>query len=415
MWAFNKMKVIQVFNYRKGRGGEEFIFENTVEILRRWGTSVEVWSRNLEELGQGLLGRAQAAMSGVYSFSSARQMRHLIRKSRPDLVHAHNIYPQLSPSIFAACQSLGVPVIWHRHDHRPMCPTGQCFLNGRTCELCVGGREYHCVLKNCRKNFAESIAYATRTNLARKLRLLTKNVTLFIAPSEYLKNCLEHAGYGREKTVVVHHPVNVSSNDRIPYAGKYVGYVGRVSAEKGVGTLVSAAALVPHISVSIAGDASKCCDVLSKAPKSVSLLGGIPRTHLKRFYRGARFVVIPSICFDVFPTVALEALSHGIPVIGSRIGGIPEIVQDGITGFLFEPGNVDELAGKMRLLWENPDLCRQMGRAGRKLVSDEHSEDAYYRDLLDVYEKAIEIQKNHSKSSDAETKVCVDIGLSRWA
>jgi glycosyltransferase involved in cell wall biosynthesis len=283
-----------------------------------------------------------------------------------------------------------------------MCPTGQCFLNGRVCKLCVGGREYHCVLQNCRKNFAESIAYAARTSIARKLRLLAKNVTLFVVPSEYLKNCLEHAGYGRERTVVVHHPVNISPIEKIPHAGKYAGYVGRVSPEKGVDTLMSAAALVPHISVSIAGDSSKCSEVLSNAPKSVSFLGHIPRAGLERFYRSARFVVVPSICFDVFPTVVLEALSHGTPVIGSRIGGIPEIVQDGITGLLFEPGNVEELAGKMKLLWENPDMCQEMGRAGHKFVSEKHSENTYCLELQRVYQKAIEIEKNSSRSDDVE-------------
>lgn len=402
------MKVIQVFNYRRDRGGEEFIFENTVEILRREGTSVQVWTRSLDELGRGFPGKVRAAVSGIYSLSSARRMRRLIQKTGADLVHAHNIYPQLSPSIFAACRSLGVPVIWHRHDHRPVCPTGKCFLKGRTCKLCFGGKEYHCILKNCRGNFAESAAYAARTYIARKLQLFSKNVTLFVVPSDYLKSCLENAGYGRGKTAVVHHPVRIPPADETPHAGTYAGYVGRVSPEKGVDTLISAAALSPDIPVRVAGDTSGWTEVLTKAPESVSFLGSVQRAELNRFYRRARFVVVPSICFDVFPTVVLEALSHGIPVIGSRIGGIPEIVRDGVTGLLFDPGNVEDLAQKMRLLWENPDLCREMGRAGRRFVSENHSESMYYQDLMCVYEKAIEIEKNLSSSDDRDKRLQVD-------
>ena len=121
--------------------------------------------------------------------------------------------------------------------------------------------------------------------------------------------------------------------------------------------------------------------------------GFLDTQKMAAFYRNARFLVLPSKWFEVCPMVIIEAMSNGLPVIASRIGGIPEIVEDGVTGVLFEPGNSEDLAEKMKLLWENPELCRQMGTAGRKKAIREYGEDVYYRRLMDVYQRAIEM--NH--------------------
>jgi glycosyltransferase involved in cell wall biosynthesis len=124
------------------------------------------------------------------------------------------------------------------------------------------------------------------------------------------------------------------------------------------------------------------------------------------FYQGARFLVVPSMWFEGCPLVVSEAMSHGLPVIASRIGGLPEFVEDGVTGLLFEPGNVAELAEQIRTLWENPDLCRRLGEAGRRKAEREYNEEVYYRSLISIYEQAIErnarLLTTARKSSDTK-------------
>ena len=143
----------------------------------------------------------------------------------------------------------------------------------------------------------------------------------------------------------------------------------------------------------LAGDYSRMPDTLKEAPPNVTFAGWLNRAQLVGFYRNARFSVAPSVCFETFGLVGAEAMSYGLPVIASKIGGLPEIVEDGVTGLLFEPGNAEELADKMKLLWDNPDLCRQMGQAGREKAMREYNEDVYYERLMAAYQRAIEVNK----------------------
>ncbi|MBW2647985.1 MAG: glycosyltransferase family 4 protein [Deltaproteobacteria bacterium] len=131
-------------------------------------------------------------------------------------------------------------------------------------------------------------------------------------------------------------------------------------------------------------------DLVKKAPVNFEFLGQVSGNKIEEFYKNSRFIVLCSICFEGFPMVLVEAMLRGLPVICSRIGGLPEIVEDGETGLLFEPGDTEELAGKIRFLWERPELCRKMGKAGREKVIKEFSPEKYYQRLMAVYNKALD-------------------------
>ena len=138
-------------------------------------------------------------------------------------------------------------------------------------------------------------------------------------------------------------------------------------------------------------------ELVKRAQANVMFMGHMNRDRLVRFYRNARFLVVPSIWFETFGLVVVEAMSQGLPVIASRIGALPEIVEDGVTGFLFDPGKIKELMSKMKLLWENEDLCREMGKAARRKAMQDYSEDVYYKRLMAVYKKAIEINNEQKR------------------
>jgi len=173
--------------------------------------------------------------------------------------------------------------------------------------------------------------------------------------------------------------------------GEYVAFVGRVSPEKGITTFRQAAESLPDVPMRAAGSYDGNEQLVARAPGSLEFLGQVDRNHLDSFYANSRIVVLPSVCYEGFPMILPEAMLRGKPVIASRIGGIPEIVDDGVTGLLFEPGNAEDLAEMIRYLWERPELCRQMGQAGREKVLREYTPERYYKRLMAVYERAIEL------------------------
>jgi len=387
------MRVLQVFNRRKDWGGEDNSISDTVEILNARGVETNLWARDVAEIGNSLMNKVGVFFSGVYSFKSARMMKDLLQEFRPDVVEMHNIYPQLSPSVFRICSQVGIPTIWHPHDQKFLCPTGMHLNKGKNCELCVGGHEYQCILQNCRGKMCESVGYALWAWSARKMNMFGKYVTLFVVWSEYLKGRLIKAGYSADRIEVVPHPIRIPEESYMSLSGTYVGYIGRISPEKGIDTLVEAAGSLGDVPVHIAGDASGDPELVSNAPPSVKFVGWCDKEKKRDFYKNARIIVIPSIWFEVFPTVALEALSYGVPVIGARLGGIPEVVIDNKTGLLFETRKSKQLAEKIRYLWERPDLCAELGKAGRDLMLEEYSEQSYFDTLMQVFHRAIEINE----------------------
>jgi glycosyltransferase involved in cell wall biosynthesis len=385
------MRVCIVHNSYARPSGEEVVVDNTRRLLEDRGHQVRALQRSSAEIEHMRLGRVRAFFSGIYSRSSRRAMRRLLDEQRPDVVHVHNLYPFISPSVLVECRRAGVPVLMTVHNHRLVCPNGLHFSHGEICERCLGGREYWCLLRNCTGNLIKSVGYALRNAIARKRRLFLDGVTLFAVLSPFQRERLIASGFPAERLVVV--PNMVLSNGTADTAeptplGDYVAYVGRVSPEKGVETLVAAAARCPDIPFKVAGSPDRMPHSTRKSPGNIEFLGHLEGARLNAFYRRSRIVVLPSRWLETFGLVLAEAMSLGKPVVASRIGGVPSIVDNGVTGLLAEPGNASELAGKIRALWERPELCRTMGEAGRAKALSEYSPKQYYERLMAAYSRA---------------------------
>ena len=385
------MKIVQVHNRYRYEGGEIDVFLSTFDLLKRNGINVDLLEKKSEGLDSTWFHKLNAFISGIYSFSAAREMNQMISQNRPDLVHIHNLYPLLSPSVLVSCRRAGIPVVMTCHNYRLICPVATLFSDGKICERCVDGKEYWCVLKNCRGNFSESVAYAIRSIFARSLGLFKKNVTIYIAVSEYVKNRLVSSGLNKDLITVIPNMVNIPKSNGEPANGKYVAYIGRISEEKGIKTLLAAASRRSNMQFLLAGNGPLLPAYKRCAPKNANFVGGLNKQQLSSFYREARFIVVPSEWYETFGLVVVEAMSHGLPVIASRIGGLPELVEDGVTGLLFEPGNSEELSSKMKHLWDNPDLCKKMGQAGREKAIREYNKNIYYKRLIAAYKKAVDI------------------------
>lgn len=389
------MKVLQVYNEQRSRfGGEPAVVEATMRVLVQNGHESRLVMKSSRVLENSILRRMNAFWGGVYNIYAYREMHRLLEKDRPDAVHVHSVYPMFSPSVLVACRRLGVPVVMTVHSHILTCPTWYHLHKGQVCEDCVGGHEYWCVLKNCRNNIFESFAYALRSSVARRFRLFHDNVSVLIVMTPFAKGRLLQAGFRDDQIAVVPNPTSVSDTTTDRPAGEYVAFAGRVSPEKGVDIFLAAAAQMPDVPFKVAGDGPVLSEMMARAPQNVEFLGQLGFDELLTFYRRSRVLVVPSLGFELFAMVAVDAMALGVPVIASRIGGLPHVVEDGVTGLLFEPGNPGDLVQQVRRLWDDPQLCNRMGRAGRQKVMREYTEDAYFHNLMAVYQTAIQRSRN---------------------
>lgn len=394
------MKLLQVYNdYRTFCGGEGTVVQMIDALLKKHGVEAELLTRSSKGLDQSFVAKIRAFFSGIYNRSSYRDMVKRLRADRPDVVHVHNLYPLISPSVLVACRHEGVPVVMTSHNYMLTCPVVNHLHQGSVCEKCVGGREYNCLLQNCRGNRAESLAYMTRSIVARKFRWFRDYVTIHIMLSEFAKRRLVKEGFDGERIVVLPNMVELShhSQDRAP--GNYVAFSGRMMPEKGVDVLLEAARRLPDVPFRLAGDGSILDELKAVAPPNVQFMGRLGPKEMAAFYREARFLVVPSKWFEGCPLVVSEAMSHGLPVVASRIGGLPEFVEEGTTGYLFEPGNAGELTDRIRSLWADPEHGQRLGEAGRQKAIREYDEQRYYERLMSIYHRAIELNGSQSPPS----------------
>jgi len=379
------MKVVHAYSQHRGGGGAENSTQTSIEVLRRYGLDVVGFTRDSRDLPSNLLGRLKAGANAIYAFESVRSFGALLDSFRPDVVHVHDVFPLISPWILPLCTRRGVPIVMSCEDYRPTCPIVTHFRDGEVCTRCLGGREYWAAMKNCRKNVPESVAVALYSAVVRKSRTFIRHVKRFTAPSEFTRQWLiDHAGIDADKIITIPPPVNIPATAADPAAGGYVAFGGRFVPEKGIYTLLEAAQFC-QLPFRLSRNERYFVNV--QIPSGVNVVVTRGREDLEAFFRGARMLVCPSIWFETFGMVGAEAMSHGIPVVASRIGALSGLVEDGVDGLLFEPGNPRDLAEKVQRLWDDPQLCRRLGRAAREKVISLWNPEGYFKRLRDVYEE----------------------------
>lgn len=385
---FSHMRVLHAYNTHRGFGGSDRATQATIDVLRERGVEVDEFVRDSRELPESLAGRIKAFAGGLYAAQAVRDFEAVLRERRPDVVHVHELYPLISPWILPSCTGAGIPVIMSCSDFRLSCPIATHYTRGEPCYRCVGGREYWCVLRNCRAHVPESVAYALRNASARHFGLFVGHVHRFVTASDYQRGVLAANAHIEPDRVVVNYCAITLPPEAVadPARGEYVGFAGRFADEKGVEVMVAACRLA-GLPMRFAGDAPNHPAVRSDDDASFVMTKS--PAELAEFYRGARVLVVPSLWAETFGLVAAEAMSHAIPVVASRIGALQETVRDGETGLLAEPGNVEDFAEKIARIWNDPDLARRLGRNARKLVESEFGRQAHFDRLVPVYAEAI--------------------------
>jgi glycosyltransferase involved in cell wall biosynthesis len=329
----------------------------------------------------------------VYSGESRKAMEDLVRERRPDLVHMHNIAHQLSPSILLSLKGTGPPVVQTLHDYKLVCPIYVLMRNGRTCEDCRGGRYYNVALKHCHPGgLAAGLANAAEMYLHKSILKSYDAVDLFICPSRFLMDKMIEFGVPREK--LTHLPYFIPVDDYTPRdeSGRYYVFSGRLSREKGLRTLLEAASSVPDIKLVVLGEGPLETELKGRygAEPWVEFRGHLPWGELVEALSGAMFSVVPSEWYENLPLTVMESFALGVPVIASKIGGLPEMVTPGETGLLVEPGNVEDLASAIAWLGRNEEARAEMRSGARRFAETEYSPGSHYGRLMDVYKRVLQ-------------------------
>lgn len=400
------MKILQINKFYYLRGGAERYFFELSRLLETHGHKVIHFSMADENNDYSLYNKFFAkkvtfdkislknTLKIFYNFDAARKLKKLIKEEKPDIAHIHNIYHHISPAVINILHKNKIPMVMTLHDYKLACPNYTLFDGVKKCRECEGGKYYRCFFKKCLKKsriksfLAMSEAYIHNTFLNSYGK-----VNLFIAPSRFAKDICVASGINKDKIKVLNNFLPeeyLRLPEKKSKTSNYFLYFGRLSYEKGLNILIKAAAKFPDDYFKIIGSGLELKNLEQKKKmlslKNLEILGPRYGGELLDFIKNAKAVILPSVCPDNMPYSLLEAMALGTPVIASRIGGIPEIVEDNINGLLFNPGDSDDLAEKIRSL-EKMDLDKigmAAKMAARKLTAEKH-----YAEIMEIYGKLL--------------------------
>jgi glycosyltransferase involved in cell wall biosynthesis len=398
--------LLSINNYFYPRGGAEVLFLEQNRLFESAGWQVVPFAmrhpQNLPtpwadyfpdeiEFGRsyGFATKLLHAQRVIFSLQSRRRLRALLKQVRPRIAHAHNIYHHLSPSILPTLRKAGIPVVMTVHDLKLACPAYTMMAANKPCERCRGGRIHNVAVHRCIKgSLALSSLIMVETFVHRLLRLYDANVSRFVVPSRFVLDKLVQWGWARDRFVHIPNFVDVERFQADRPIGKRFVYCGRLQNLKGVETLVRAAALA-RAPVTIVGggpDETRLRKLSAELRADVEFLGHLPKEALIGVVQSARAIVVPSEVHENAPLAVLEGYAAGRPVIGARIGGVPELVREDETGLLFPSGGVAALAAALDRFAALPDArLTEMGAAGRRWVEQDFTATHYRNRLLQLY------------------------------
>lgn len=383
------LKVLVVHNSYQQAGGEDSVFEAEVRLLKEAGHQVSVLQVSNDEI-KGPWALAKAATDAVYSLDGRRLVSDTIQQHQPDVVHVHNFFPRLSPSVFDACADAGVPAVWTLHNFRVFCSNGLMFRDGRPCTLCLGGSSWPGVVHRCYRNsFVGSAAVAAMIAFHRKTNTWSRKVTRFIALTDFARELFVQSGIPPESIVVkanfIPDPGRALTDNSLRSGAVYVG---RLSEEKGVECLVHAWRTVP-VPLTIYGDGPMRQSLEQMAPANVSFVGWQSRKIVDSAIAAAGALIVPSLWYENFPMTVVEATAAGTPIIASRHGALETIIEDGVSGHLFNAGDAIDLSRVARECFANPARLRALGIGARATYEIRSAPDINLKQLVSIYRDAI--------------------------
>ncbi|MFJ9844254.1 glycosyltransferase [Kitasatospora sp. NPDC101155] len=394
------MHVLVVHNrYNSAQpSGENKVVDQEVELLREAGHRVEVFERRSDDIAaRSLLGKAAVPLLVPWNPAVRAELAARLRTERPDVVHVHNVFPLLSPAVLAACADADVPAVATLHNYTQVCPPGTLQRDGRPCTECVGGSPLPAVRHGCYRG-SRLATVPLAVSLAVNRRRWWSGVERFFCISAAQRDVLSRAGLPAERLAVKHNFVPDPGTRRTG-AGEHLLYLGRLAEAKGVRLLMAAwdeiaadgGVGVPLV-VAGAGPLEREVTAWAAGRDDVRYVGLYDQDQCRQAVARSVAVVAPSTWLEAFGLVVVEAMAAGVPAVAAGHGAFVELVEDGVTGLLHQPGEAASLASCIRRITAAPERNREMGRAARHRYEQGFSPAVGLERLVEGYRTAIAVR-----------------------
>ncbi len=403
------MKILQINSCHYRRGGADVVYLNTGELLKQKGHEVfyfsmkyeqnlpdenaEFFPASTDQRSLTLAKKIKAVPKFIYNKDAYSQLSLLLDKIKPDVAHIHLFLGKLSSSILKALKERNIPTVTTVHDYRLICPA-YLFLDGQNkiCEKCVNGFYLNCTLHRCSEgNLFQSMMLSADAYF-RKYRMDPIDyIHRFIFVSDFIrkKHISFNAAYKTREKLLYNFVPSLDKITPTIIKGDYFLFYGRLSREKGVDTLLKAAEKA-GIKLKVAGTGNLYEKYIAASYNNIEFLGYKTGNELSDLIRHASFIIVPSEWYENNPLTILEAYSHGKPVIGSAIGGIPEIIEEGKTGYLFQAGDETELTQALLKADKLSEAdYQQMSKSAREFANSHFEPEKHYNDLMNIYSELL--------------------------
>lgn len=381
------MHIFFIHNRYQQTGGEDVSVQREKRVLQEHGHRVTLFEVDNQDIRSNR-DKIRVALNVAYSAQYRDAVTLKLAQYRPDIVHIHNFFPVLTPSLYDACRETHIPVIQTLHNYRTICPGALLMRQGAICEICVTHSAYRAGWYRCYKgSFLGTLAVARMVQFHRRRQTWHRNVNRFLALTEFARKKFIQGGFPPEKVSVKPNFIAdpFLKNQRVQQRSGAL-FVGRLSHEKGLVTLMNAWRAIKNLPLRIAGDGPLQERVTAMDSHQAIFLGWQPPESISQEMSQASFLIFPSECYENFPLVLVEAFAHGLPIVAPRLGAMSEIVEDGKTGLLFTSRQTDDLIGKIRWMQNHPEACRQMGENARKVYLDRYTPQQNYAMLFTIYQ-----------------------------
>lgn len=413
------MRILYCNKYNYPFSGTEVYLLEVMELMREQGHEVALFSmadargkptpydhhlaRRIDfKEKAGCWQKAKHAGHMIYSTDSRRRIGEMIDEFRPDVAHVRNIYHHLSPSILWELRARRVPVMYHINDFKLLCPAYNLVLQGKPCEACKGGRFWNALSHACYPKLTGRVMLTAEAYAHRWLQTYKKCIDLFLAPTKFVRDKFVEHGWDRDKfDVLPHFQRTHVLREQTTQGDRPLLYFGRLSAEKGIDDLLRAMQKLPHLSLVIAGEGPQRQELQALADSlrlsNVKFVGQVASAERDSLIAQSRFTVLPSHAYETLGKTILESYAEGRAVVATDFGSRRELVSHGLTGFLYPPGNVDQLAAAIQLLASRPPLADKMGRAGWEMLRERYSPAEHFQKLMRLYDGLAALQTKRNR------------------
>lgn len=384
------MNVLLIHNFYQQPGGEDRVFQQEGDLLEERGNEVTRFSVQNNQIDN--LNKLRLVGATFWNGSVASQVQTIIKRVQPAVVHCHNIFPLISPSVYYVAKSLRIPVVQTLHNYRLLCPSAVLYRDGHPCEECVGTATlWPSVVHGCYQGSrAATTVAATMLTLHRFLSTWNSKVDVYIALTEFARRKFIEGGLPEDKIFVKPnflHPLPVCGEGQ----GGYALFVGRLVPEKGIEVLLDAwRHLGSRLPLKIVGE-GPLTSIVSKYTQTtagVELLGSQNAEQVSSLMKHAKVLILPSTWYEGFPMIVAEAYAVGLPIIASSLGSLSALVVHGRTGRQFQPGNYNDLCTQVEWVLAHPEALFRMRREAREEFNLKYTADRNYELLMKIYEEA---------------------------